>query len=191
VLVLAWGAVRIVQAAYNELVTPFEVTTPLVIRIVSAAPEALLLVALAWWLGEAAGGVAVRERLLAGTGVVRSIVAGWLELGRRPVATLGTLVLATTVVVVAVAPGLIAAGAAWDRLRTALYEGRLEDVPLPLLVFVGLWLGGLVLAAVSTAVRSAWWTAEWRRRRGRVGTIGVGDGTDRGGWPPPDPSGTL
>jgi hypothetical protein len=190
-IALAWGAVRIVETAYRELVTPFETTTPLVIRVVSAVPETIVVVLLAWWLGETAGGLAVREHVLAGRGVGSALVRGWGALVRRPVATAATMVLTGILVTVSIAPALLAAGTAWNRLRTVLYEGRIEDVPFPLLVFVGLWLGGLVLAAVATAARSSMWTAEWLRGRAPVGTIGDEHGTDRGGWSPSDGSGRL
>ncbi|HEY0443979.1 MAG TPA: hypothetical protein VGC90_07150, partial [Candidatus Limnocylindrales bacterium] len=34
-IALAWGAVRIVEATYTELVTPFEVVTPLALRVLA------------------------------------------------------------------------------------------------------------------------------------------------------------
>jgi hypothetical protein len=200
---LAWGAVRIFEAAYRELVTPFEVVTPLVVRIVGAVPDALAVVGLAWLLGEAAGGLAAREVVLGGQGVGAAVVRGWRGLFRSVRSGAATLVLTTVVVVVAVVPALIASGTAWSRLRDTLYDGGSGEVPLALALFVALWLGGLVLAGVATAARSALWTAEWLRRapaahdpmaavqRPVVGTIGDVNATDRGGWPSSEASGTL
>jgi hypothetical protein len=188
VVAIVWGAIPAYAAAYAELLTPFEVVTPLALRIIAAVPGVVALVVATWLLGEAAGGLAVRELVLGGRSILASVAHGWLAIVRRPVATVATLAVGTLIVGIAILPGLVAAGTAWHRLRAVLYEGRIEDVPLPLLAFVGLWLGGLVLAAVSTA---AIWTAEWQRRRSPVGTIGGDDGTDRGGWPTRDRSGTL
>ena len=161
---LAWGALRIGEAGYRELVTPFEVATPLVIRIALAAPEALAVVGVAWLLGEAAGGLAAREIVLAGRTVPRAVVRGWVGLARRPFASLATVIATSLLLAVAVLPGLLAAGTAWSRLRMVLYDGRLADLLLPLGVFVALWLGALILAGVATAARSAIWTGVWLRR---------------------------
>jgi hypothetical protein len=197
-LALAWGGGAIYDATYAELLTPFEVTSPLVVRVAAAVPAVLVAVLVAWLLGETAGGLAVRELVLARRGVGWAVAAGWLRLVRRPLAAAATFALATVLVVVAVLPGLVAAATAWNRLRGALYDGRPEDIAVALTLFVGLWLGGLVLAAVATAARSALWTAEWLRQhpgvaegRDEVGTIGGTDGTDRGGWPRSERSGTL
>ncbi len=200
---LAWGAVRIFEAAYRELVTPFEVVTPLIVRIVSAVPDALGVVGLAWLLGEAAGGLAAREVVLGGQGVGASVARGWRGLFRPVSSGAATLALTTVVAVVAIVPALIASGTAWSRLRDTLYDGRSGEVALALALFVALWLGGLVLAGVATAARSSMWTAEWLRRapaandpvaavqRPAVGTIGDVHATDRGGWPSSEGSGTL
>jgi hypothetical protein len=190
---LALGAARIVEVAYRELVTPFEVTTPLMIRIVSAVPEALLAVLIAWLLGEAAGGLAVREIVLANRRVASAVVRGWFRLFARPITSLATLVLADGLVLAAI-PALAAATAAWSGLRTLLYErGRPEGVVLALVLFVALWLGGLVLAGAATSVRGNGWTREWLRTfrpapqpeiapsAFGAGTIADARGTDRGG----------
>lgn len=202
-IALTFGAVRIVTVAYAELLTPFEVTTPLAIRILSGAPEAITAIGLTWWLGEAAGGLAVREVVLAGRGPAAAVVFGWLGLVRRPLGAVRTLLLVTLVVFLAIGPALIASRAAWDRLRVALADrSDGAEVILSLVMLVALWCGGLVLAAVSTAFRSAAWTAEWGRgpsARARsavgdplaVGTIGDVNAARPGGWPSSRPSGTL
>ncbi len=201
---MAWGAIRIVEVTYRELVTPFEVVTPLFIRVVSGAPDALAFVALAWWLGEAAGALAAREIVLGGRSTVRAAAGGWGDLLRRPLGSAATLAASTLAIGLAIVPALIASGTAWARLRFALFEAlEPQAIGLALVLFIALWLGGLVLGAVAAAARSAMWTAEWLRRArvvagatagwvpDRVGTIGDGDGTDRGGWPSSEGSGTL
>lgn len=197
-LALVWGGPPIYDAAYAQLLTPFEVTSPLVLRIAAGVPAVLVVVAVAWLLGEAAGGLGVRELVLGRRGVVRSVLHGWLGLLGRPFGRAATLGLATGLVLLAVAPALVAAALAWNRLRAALYEGRPEDVALGLVLFVALWLGGLVLAAVATSARAAMWTAEWLRGRrpievpdDDVGTIGDPGGTDPGGWSGSERSGTV
>src|SRR4029077_4689881 len=80
---LAWGAVRIVEAAYSELITPFEVVTPLFIRVLGDVPDAIAVVATLWLLGEPAGGLAVRHVALGRKSAVSSVRDGWLDLVRR------------------------------------------------------------------------------------------------------------
>ena len=53
-IALAWGAARIGQAGYQELVNPLEVVSPLVVRIVSDVPDAVAAVLIAWLIGAAA-----------------------------------------------------------------------------------------------------------------------------------------
>jgi hypothetical protein len=202
---VAWAAVRLFQGAYEELLTPLEVVTPLVVRILAAVPDAVAVLLVAWLLGEAAGGLAVREVVLADRPAPRAAVHGWAALIRHPASSLGTLVVTTLIVGVAIVPALVASGTGWDRLRRLLFDrGDGLEITLALGAFVALWLGGLVLAAASTTVRSAAWTAEWQRHarrpaqpavdaeaRSGFGTIVAGDGADRGGWPPSGASGTL
>jgi hypothetical protein len=204
VLALVWGAARIVATTYAELLTPFEVSTPLAIRVIAGAPDAIAAVALAWLLGEAAGGLAVREVVLGGRSALAAAVLGWVGLVGRPIGSVVALVIGTVALVVAVVPAIVAASAAWSQVRVLLYDGgEPAALVLVLAAFVALWLGGLVLAAVATAFRSALWTAEWLRRRGRsvaadrsadasaVGTIGGFGAANPGGWPSSGASGTL
>jgi hypothetical protein len=62
---------------------------------------------------------------------------------------------------VLVAPSMLAAAIGWDRVRGILADGRDPLlVVAAVLVWVAIWLGGLVLAGVGAAVRSAAWTLE-------------------------------
>ena len=202
---LGWGAARVVATVYRELTVPFEVVTPLLVRILVAVPDALAVIGLAWLLGEAAGGLAAREVVLRGRGGLGGAVAGWSGLVRRPVASLATLAWTSIGLVIAIAPGLLSAAAAWRWVRAVLWDGG-EPLELiaALAAFVGLWLATLALTAFASAVRSSAWTAEWLRRRGGlvtaevappvgwgVGTIGDGEGTRPEGWPSSGASGTL
>jgi hypothetical protein len=204
VLALAWGAARIVAAIYREVTVPFEVLTPLVVRIVAAVPDAIAVVGLAALLGEAAGGLAAREVVLGGQGAPRAAVAGWLGLVRRPLGSLATVLWTTLVLLVALVPGVLAAAAAWRWVRAVLWDGGdPQELVAALAAFVGLWLATLALTAFAAALRSSAWTAEWLRRHAGpepagnrsfawgVGTIGDGEGTRPDGWPSSGASGTL
>jgi hypothetical protein len=199
---LAWGAARIGQAGYRELVNPLEVVSPLVVRVVSAVPDAVAVVIVAWLIGEAAGGLAARHFVLGGTSPGRSLREGYFDLVRSP-SSLATLLLTTFGLLVTIAPSVLAAGVGWSWARvTLLGGGVLPELMAAIVLFVVLWLGGLVLAAGVAAWRSYAWTAEWLRHRvpgwdlgpaaeHEAGTIG-GTGSPRpGGWSSSGSSGTV
>jgi hypothetical protein len=207
---LGWGAVRIGEVFYREVTVPFEVATPVVLRVVSAVPDSIAIILGAWVLGEAAGSIAAREVVLGRRPAPAAAVLGWLRLARRPLSTAATILATTVVVALAVIPAVAAATVAWSRLRWLLWDdapGLVVAVAVGL--FVALWLGGLVLAAGATAWRSILWTGEWQRNQtfgrgqtdpataeaalvqaGAPGTIGA-DGRRPGGWPTTGTSGRL
>ena len=202
-IALAWGAVRIVEATYTELVTPFEVVTPLALRVLAAVPDAVAVVLGTWILGEAAGGLGVRRLVLGHAGVARASIGGWVDLARHPVSSATTIVVADVIVAVAVLPGLLASSVAWSWVRTAILGGSgLIQAGGALVLLVAVWLAGLLLASVATAWRSAAWTAEAtrgdlrRREAGRpseaaAGTFGDGAHRRPGDWSSSDSSGRL
>lgn len=200
---LAWGTVRIGQAGYRELVNPLEVVSPLAVRVVSAVPDAVAVVLLAWLIGEAAGGLAARHLVLGGLSAWRSVREGYLDLVRHP-SSLATLALTTFGLLLTLAPSVVAAGVGWSWARVMLLGGGLlPEMMAAIVLFIVLWLGGLVLAAGVAAWRSYAWTAEWLRHRvgsgweggtaseHEIGTIG-GSGSPRpGGWSSSGSSGTV
>ncbi len=164
-VILVWAVARLVSAIYAEIISPGDVTTPIVVRVVLRIPEVIVLLVVGWLAGEAAGGLAVRQLVLRpGLTSRQALVRGWLDLLTRPSAV-ATLVLTTTVLALVCAPAAAAAGYAWGRLREAL-AGYADPVvvTLTLCSFVGLWLAGLTLAAVAVAWRSVAWTLEAARR---------------------------
>jgi hypothetical protein len=161
---LGWGAVRIVQAAYAELVTPFEVVTPLFIRVLGDVPDAIAVIVTLWLLGEAAGGLAVRHAILGRRPAAASVRDGWLDLVRRPRSSLGTLLATHVAVGLAVVSSALAAGIVWSWVRLALLGGDgPAEVGAAIGILVAVWLGGLLLTSVAVAWRSLAWTAEWLR----------------------------
>jgi hypothetical protein len=203
-LVLAWGAVRIGQATYNELVTPFEVVTPLVVRVLGDVPETIAVVLGAWLLGEIAGGNAVRRVVLDGASGLAAVRDGWLDLVRRPVSSLAVGVATDAAVALAVIPSVLALNVVWTWARLVIL-GRSDplDIAVALILLVALWVGGIVVTAAATTWRSVAWTAEHVRRR-TVPSVAMGDGSHPaagtfgdaehgrpGGWSASDPSGRL
>jgi hypothetical protein len=202
-LALAWGAARIGQAGYAELVNPLEVVSPLAVRVIVAVPDAVALILVTWLIGEAAGGLAARHFVLGGASARRSLREGFLDLVRYP-SSLATLFLTTFGLLVTLVPSVVAAGVGWSWARVMLLGGALApEAVAAIVLFVVLWLGGLALAAGVATWRSYAWTAEWLRQRvgsgwnagtvaePEVGTIG-GSGSPRpGGWSSTGSSGTV
>jgi len=176
-LALAWGAARLVDIGYRELILPGDLARPFVLRVLASAPEVVLALLVAWLAGELLGTVAVRLAIVecrsagpALRGALRSIV-------RRPLGPLGILVATLGGSIVVVAPPLAAATIAWEAVRTSLLgSAELAPTLLAVGVFVAVWLGGLVLAGIAAAWRSiAWSVALVRDHRG------AGAGTVNGG----------
>jgi hypothetical protein len=159
-LALAFGARQIIDAAYAELTTPFEVVTPLFVRVLGDVPGAIALVVVAWLVSEAAGGLGARHVVLRGAGIGRGLRDGWLHLVRRPRSLLATLAVTNVVVVAALVACALAASVAWSWARYEVLGRGGPTAAVAVLALVGVWLGGLVLISAVLAWRSAVWTAE-------------------------------
>ncbi|HEX6868926.1 MAG TPA: hypothetical protein VF119_08980 [Candidatus Limnocylindrales bacterium] len=186
ILALAWGAFRIVSVTYHELTLPSDVDSPLIVRVVRGAPDAVALLVASWIVGEALGALATRRVVQAGDGVARALGGGLGWLVRHPVRTAVVTLLPLAALLAVVVPSAAAAAASWEALRTSLATGQ-GFVPtfLLLALFIVLWAGGLLLLAVIGSWRAAAWTVEM------AGTFG-GVRPDRpGGWNADDESGTL
>src|SRR5205823_1079464 len=60
-LALGYGSVRIVIVTYQELLSPGDPAMPVALRALGRAPDAVVVVIVAWLIGEAIGGLAVRH----------------------------------------------------------------------------------------------------------------------------------
>jgi hypothetical protein len=163
-VVLVWAGARIAIATYEELAAPGEAAVPMIVRIALRAPEAVAALAVAWALGEAAGGLAVR-RLVAGRDLSRALRDGWLGLIVRPT-TLATLLLGdAAIVAIAVLAGGVAAVTS-NALRLVIIDsGSRTELLAALFIFSVAWLAGAWLIAVVVAWRQAAWTFEALRAR--------------------------
>jgi hypothetical protein len=159
----AWAALRVVAAVYRELTTPGDVAVPLVFRVVASVPEALLLLAVAWLVGETVGALAVRWLVLDGRGVAGSFGGAARSLVRSPIGAVATAVLATVGSILLIAPPLVLSAWAWDATRRAILGELGLGVMLAPIALVVVWCAGLVLAGIASAWRSALWTAEMLR----------------------------
>jgi hypothetical protein len=175
IVAVAFATVRIVAVAYRELTVPSDVTAPIAWRIVLGAPDGFAIAILAWLFGELVGAIAARIVVFKRAGVREALRGALGRLRWRPARTVGLgLATSMTLAIVLGTTGL-AAGATWNALGAALGIG--DSSPMTgvlLLLFVGLFAGGLVLVSLTCAWRAAVWTVEVG------GTFGGGGGTRSG-----------
>lgn len=201
---LALGAVRVVDVLYLELTRPFEVVTPLVLRVAVGAAVPLGLIVVAWFVGETVGGLASRRIVLEGRPAGAALRGAYRDLLERPVSTLAGPVLTTAGLLLVAGLTLGGAALTWGRLRVALLEPRIDplDVVLALGSFVIVWLAALALIGLLAAWRSAAASFEAirqvaaERRRAAQGpiddgTFGAGPGRRPGDWSVDDGGGSL
>jgi hypothetical protein len=183
---LAWGATRVVAAAYREFTVPVDTVTPLVLRVLRAVPDAILVIVLAWFVGEILGGLAARRVVQAGESPPRALRSALAHVARRPIRTLVQAVVPLVALVLVLVPSAAAAAAAWTAIRATLADG----LPAPLtlgavLLLVVVWGGQLILLGLVAAWRGAVWTIEVDGTFGGVGARREGD------WYPSVMSGTV
>lgn len=187
------GIVRIIAITYAELTRPFDVASPLVIRVALAAAPELTIVAVAWLLGELVGGLAGRRIVLEKASTRSALIAAAGDVVRRPASTLLPW-LVTTGLLLAILGGTVgAASVAWSRVIDALSD-RIVDPPtvaLDLLLFVAIWLAALALAGLFSAVRGSVQTFEYVRWWSSTGTFGASAHHRPGDWSIPGEGGSL
>jgi hypothetical protein len=158
VAALAYASVRVVVATYEEALSPGDPALPMAARVIQRAPDALLLVVIAWLVGETLGSLAAR-RASAGVPAWAALQASVRQLlGRRGLATFGL----TSVTLLALAlPFVLAVGRAWEHLRTYLLEGvDTVSIVAALVLLVATWILGLAILGAALAWRALAWTAE-------------------------------
>lgn len=161
--VLAWPALY--NAAYQELILPEDLVTPLPIRVIARVPLVLVSLAVAWLLADAAAAVGVRRLVLERRSIAAAWALGWADLVRRPHRILAAALLGDVVLVLATGPALVAAALAWVRVREALELAGGSPIGVVVVaLWVGIWLGAVVLAGVGAAARSALLTLEGARQ---------------------------
>jgi len=182
VVAIGWAALRFVGVAYRELTNPSDVAIPAAWRIVAGAPDAGLAVLGAWLFAEIVGAVGARRVVLAGDGVRAALRRGVAHLRSDAVRSIALASVSALALIVVLAISGLAAGTSWTALRAALADGDASTGTVAVLVlFVGLFAGGLVLIGLTTAWRSAVWTVELADALPvRDGTFGGGRGNQSG-----------
>lgn len=190
VLALAGGTIRIVQVAYGELTLPTEVSTPLVFRVLLGAPEAVAAIVIAWAFGEVVGVVAARRIVIGEESAPTAVVRAVGSVLRRPVRSVVLFGLPGLALLAVLVASGATASSAWHVLQAALsFSGDPLEIGFDLLVFLVLWVGGLVVTAVVCTWRATAWTLVARLER--PGTFGVARTRREGDWKPGLTSATL
>jgi hypothetical protein len=166
-IVTALGSVAIVNVTYVELTSPFEVSTPLPLRIVAGAAGPILAIVIAWLVGELAGGLAARRVVQADEAVLAAVRGAYGDLVFRP----RSRVLPALLTTIVLAMDLVAMLAAVDLSWTAAWS-RLVEVPadavatgLALASFAASWCLALLVAGLIDAWRGVAMTLEIERAR--------------------------
>jgi hypothetical protein len=162
-MTLAWQPLY--DVTYHELILPAELVTPLPIRVIRAVPWLLTGIVVTWLLSDTAAAEGVRRLVLERRSVPVAWALGWADLVRRPLRVFGAALAGLVVLVLLTGPSLLVAAGAWQRVRDLVGSGQEPVMVLVgVLLWVAIWLGGLVLAAVGAAFRSAAMTMEAVRR---------------------------
>lgn len=202
------GAVRIVAVAYAELTTPTDVALSLPIRVARGATAEIAIIVVAWLVAELLGGIAGRRVALAGAGVGEAVRSAVVAAVRRPRSTIVPWLLWTVVLWVVLGGLLIAVRLTWDEAQAAMSTVRPDGIGIAarLVLFVAVWLAGLVLAGLLTAIRTVGGTfLDVRTGAGRApgavgsnergsddpGTFGASTHHRPGDWSVPDEGGSL
>ena len=92
-LALGWASVRVVWTAYLELTNPSDASVSIAVRIVRSSPDVLVVLVLAWMVGEIVGAVAARRITLDRDGISVALRRGIRACLHHPLATVVRFVL--------------------------------------------------------------------------------------------------
>ena len=160
-----------------EARSPSSVTVPLALRVLNGARLELALCLVVALVMEALVSLGSRRLLAVRFGLApddaaattegRTALAGAARLVTQPARSLGVALLSWCVTIVGVGLALVAVEVAWANARDVLLS--LADTTQPvvlmtalleLALFCTVWLGGLLLVGVASALRTALWTVD-------------------------------
>ena len=175
-LALLWGVTRIVATAYRELTVPSDTVTPVLFRVLRENPGAVAVILLAWLLGQVVSALAVRWVVNGGDGVGAALAHALVRFGRQPFRMLVVEVVPLLALLAVVIPSAAASAASWDAIRVAIADERGPFLTIGVVgLFVGLWIGGLILIGAISAWRAAAWTVAVAGTFGAIETGREGD----------------
>jgi hypothetical protein len=167
-LALAIAARPLIESTYRQLISPYDLATPLVSRVVREVAPSIGLVVAAWLLAEVVAGLAVRSVVLNNDSPAGALGHAIGHFVRRPASSLATAAIGLAGLAVAIGPPMVGASSVWSFLQAQLAQnvahgGDVWPILLVGLCLVAIWTGGLVLCGVASAWRGLLWTAELAR----------------------------
>jgi hypothetical protein len=148
-IAVTWGVSRLVTATYDQLVSPSDTATPLVLRILQEGSDAAIVVVAMWLLTETIGGLGVRHLVMDGGSVRRALWRALTDPFRRPFTTAANVILGLVALSVVAVPAFVASSLVWGLIRSLVEpDVHLLSLLLATVVFVAAWAAGLALAAV-------------------------------------------
>jgi len=205
---LALLAVRIVDVAYAELTRPSDVAASLPMRMAAGAATEIAIIAVAWLAAELVAGIAARRVAVDGVGARRAIRRSVVDVILRPRSNLVPWIVSSLALWVGLGSLLVAARIAWEQTLATMAATRPDGVAIAaaLLVFVVVWLIGLVVTGFLGAIRIVSGAFEAVRtsineqairgssrdsRLDRAGTFGASAHHRPGDWSVHDDGGSL
>jgi hypothetical protein len=162
-IAVIWATVRFVDVAYRELTSPDDVSLPIVLRVLGGAPEVTVVLIVAWAAGEVVGGLAARRIVLDGASVAPALRDAVRVMVRHPVGVASGFLMPLAGLLLVILPSTLAASVAWSAVRVAMRSpAELVVGTLAVVLFVSLWIVGLLLIAVTAAWRAAVWSVAHR-----------------------------
>jgi len=154
----------VIAATYDELLVPGDLGTPVFVRVVGAVPIPIAIVVITALLCDALGALAVRVVALDGASLAGAIPRALAVAGRHPSDVGVAFVASISVVVIVFGPALVAASVVFDGLRRLLADDSgLPALTVAVLLLVGTWLGGLLLAGIASTWRAHAWSSAYLR----------------------------
>jgi len=177
ILAITFVIDRAVRTATSELIDPSSGSLPLVGRVVPGIAGPIALLVLVMVVAEVLSSLASR-RLLANAwdllpgGQVeardsRVALGALARVVRSPLRVMATAIAGWLAIGLTLVVAVVASVLAWAGARDVLVMGRVGADPVALgvsallvVVFTGVWVGGLGLVGFASAVRSGLWTAD-------------------------------
>lgn len=157
-LAIGYGFLRVVEVAYEEFTSPSDAGVPINDRVLLRIPDVVVLLVVAWLVGETVGSLAAR-RAAAGTRATRALLASVRQV--MSARGLATLALTSAVITGLLIPFVLATGRAWEHLRSYLLDGaNTVQLGAALVLLVASWVLGLSILGAGLAWRATAWTAE-------------------------------
>jgi hypothetical protein len=171
-IALAYAAVRLVIVTYQDFISPGDPAVPMALRVLSRAPDVVVVTGVAWLFGEAIGGLAAR-RAAEGDTIGGSLRGAFGDLvARRGVVT---FVITDVAVFGCIVLLLAVVGQATAHVRAYLLEAAPSlSIAAALLLLVTTWVLALAVLGFALAWRATAWTvAAAPRRAAEVSTAAV------------------